>query len=139
VVGEQPPKSFSISLPLLSIGGGATTLTLGFIACSYLIMQTTDPRTHQFWEVVLICCSLSVAHQIALFSGLFAAEFKSGGIPVRIFSVLPIGSVATALALKVLGRWHWGQVILAGLLSLLLTVMLYFIFVLVVMGGVSIA
>ena len=103
------------------------------------MMQTTDPRTQQFWEVVLVCCLLSVAHQFALFSGLFSAEIKSGGSPVRIFSVLPISAVATALALKMLGKWHWGQVILAGLLSLLLTFMLYVIFALIVLGGISIA
>ena len=79
------------------------------------------PRTTRFSEVALVSFLLLVAHGIVL-----ALHFKADMISIGAYMMItgicfPLMILILAFGFWCEGRWHWGQVVLAMMVALVLS------------------
>ena len=79
-----------------------------------------DPRTSQFKEVMRFVIFSIVVHLIVLLIGKINMVLISLGYVFFASVVLPFGAIVLVLILRSKLRWHWGQVLLASIVSLIL-------------------
>jgi hypothetical protein len=80
-----------------------------------------DPRTAQFFEVVLVCVLLLAAHGIVLALHIYADMISIGAYMMITGICFPLIILILAFGFWCEGRWHWGQVVLAMMVTLLLS------------------
>jgi hypothetical protein len=104
---------------------------------SLIMTQKADPRTAQFWKVILVNGLLLVLNTIALLCGWNSVDRPTGGFPLLTYCTLPAMSIAVALTMKVTGRWHWGQVIFSAIFALALSILTLIAVGMLVVAGAS--
>lgn len=79
-----------------------------------------DLRTQQFKEVAVVVGILIMIHLILLLIGRSSMAIISVGYVFFAAGVMSIVGIITSLALRSMRQWHWGQVFLCCLSSLIL-------------------
>lgn len=80
----------------------------------------SDQRTQQFKEVAIFVGILIIIHLILVLIGRSSMAMISLGYVFFAAGVIPIVGIIISLALRSRGQWHWGQVLLSSLSSLIL-------------------
>ncbi len=99
--------------------------------------QKGDPRTGQFWQVVLVNILFVILNTIALFRGWYLPDHQTGGFSLLVYCALPAMSSAFALVMRGSGRWHWGQVIFSLILALVFDFLTLIVVGALLVGGAS--
>ena len=80
-----------------------------------------DPRTAQFSEVALVCFLLLAAHGTVLGIHFYLNLISMGAYMMITGIFFPLIILFLSVSFWVEGRWHWGQVVLAMMVALVLS------------------
>jgi hypothetical protein len=78
-----------------------------------------DTRTTQFLAAAAAIGILLAVHLVSYVIACQTSAFGSGSYVLWACVLLPLMTLAVALALALQGKWHWGQLVLVMLAALL--------------------